>query len=168
MAKKKETAAAAALRKLRRKGRGSAADKLAVLAVDDLMATPMEELAPADEVAERVVAVLAGLAATENLDALVRERVAWVEGHLADERGKVGDALNDGARGALDDLLGAPYAMDPEHTLKALDHEAMRGLVRFGSRSRDTNEPPLTPGRTATSATAQPGGAPPLSQKTSA
>ncbi len=130
MPKKKESTAQRALRKLRRKGRGSAADKLAVVAVDDLLATPMADLIPPDEVTSRTVAVLAGLAAAANLDDLVRERIEFAEERLAGEEGKVGDGLSDDARAALETLLAAPYTLDPEHTLKALDHEAMRGLVR--------------------------------------
>ena len=130
MATKNQTVAAKALRKLKRKGRGSAADKLASIAVNDLLATPMVELVPADEVGARTVRVLAGLAMADNLEELVRERIEFVVGHLADEGGKVGDGLSAEARAALETLLAEPYAMDPEHTLKALDHEAMRGLVR--------------------------------------
>lgn len=130
MAKKKETPAQTALRKLKRKGRGSPAEKLAKIAMADMLATPMADLFPADEVAKRTVAVVEGLAAARNLDDLVRERIELVEGRLRDEPGRLGDWLSDDARAALEVLLGAPYTMDPEHTLKALDHEAMRGLVR--------------------------------------
>ncbi len=139
MASKKVTPAQAALKKLKRKGRGSASEKLAQIAMDDLLATPMTELVPAGEVATRCVAVLAGLAAADDLDGLVRERIERVELRLSQDGGKVGDWLSDDARGALEAVLGAPYAMDPERTLKALDHEAMRGLVRRVLRETLTN-----------------------------
>ena len=60
MATKNQTVAAKALRKLKRKGRGSAADKLASIAVNDLLATPMVELVPADEFVELARAWPAG------------------------------------------------------------------------------------------------------------
>ena len=130
MANKKVTPAQRALKKLRRKGRGSASGKLAQLVVDDLLARPMEELAPPEDVARRSIEVLRGLAECGQLETLVAERVDAWHARLAGDRGRLLDWLTDDARARLEEVLAAPYAPDPEQTLRAMDQEAMRNLVR--------------------------------------
>lgn len=130
MPKKSSSPADAALKKLRRKGKNSASVKLAGIIVDDLLDSPIRELAPPEEVADRSMDLLAGLAEAGDLEAMVIERVDRYVDHLASESGTLRDWLPGEAPDRLKDLLETAQAKDSDATLKVLDHEAMRGLVR--------------------------------------
>ncbi len=130
MPKKSSSPADKALKKLRRKGKTSASAKLAGIIVDDLLARPLRELAPPDEVADRSMDLLAGLAEAGDLETMVIERVDRYIDHVAAETGTLRDWVPGEAPERLKDLVMAAEAKSSDATLKVLDHEAMRGLVR--------------------------------------
>ncbi len=118
------------VKRLRRRGAHAPAAKLAALAVDDLLRRPLEELLVPAEVADHAMDVLRGLASSEELAQVVRARVSWWIDRLAEEPGVAGDWLDDEGVARLEELLERPFPLDPELTMRWLDHEAMRNLVR--------------------------------------
>jgi hypothetical protein len=130
MPKKTASPAEKALKKLRRKGKSSASAKLAGVIVDDLLSRPLRELAPPQDVAERSMELLAGLSEADDLEGMVKDRVDRWLGHMEAEEGTLRDWMPGDATQRLQELVAATRASDSEATLKMLDHEAMRGLVR--------------------------------------
>ena len=130
MPKKTSSTADKALKKLRRKGKGSASVELAGVIVDDLLARPLRELVQPQDVAERSMELLAGLAEADEIEAMVVDRLdRWLD-HMTAEEGTLRDWTPGSAPQRLRELVAAARASDPDATLKMLDHEAMRGLVR--------------------------------------
>jgi len=130
MAKKTDAPAQKALKKLRRKGKNSASAKLAVVIVDDVLARPARELFDPDEIAERSLELLAGLAAAGDLEELIEARLRNGLQHLEDERGTLGDWVPGEAADRLREVVAASHGMDADQTLRWIDHDAMRDLVR--------------------------------------
>ena len=130
MAAKSESPALKALKKLRRKGKNSASAKLATLVVDDLLGRPARELFDSDELADRSMELLAGLAQAGELEELIEARLhRWLQ-HMEDERGTLGDWVPGEAAGRLRDVVAASHGLDADQTLRWIDHDAMRDLVR--------------------------------------
>ncbi len=130
MAKTLTNPAQRAIKKLQRRGKNSASVKLASLTVNRLLERPLEELAEPEEVSRRILALLEGLSESDELEALVLDRLERAVARLEEEEGTLGDWLSEEATEQLLDTLGRPYSMDQDLTLRLLDHEAMRNLVR--------------------------------------
>lgn len=130
MAKTRTTTAQRAVKKLQRRGKNSASEKLAALTVERLLERPLVDLADPEEVTQRIQALLVGLGGSENLEALILDRLERGVERLEGEDGTLGDWLSEDATEQLLESLARPYPMDQELTLRLLDHEAMRNLVR--------------------------------------
>ena len=130
MAKKADSPARSALKKLRRKGKRSASARLAVVIVDDLLDRPSRELFVPDEIAGRAMELLAGLGEAEDLEGLVEARLRRGLQHLEGEGGALGDWVPGAAAERLREVVAASHGMDADQTLRWIDHEAMRDLVR--------------------------------------
>jgi hypothetical protein len=119
-----------ALKKLQRKGRNSAASKLAALILDDLCARPLREIVDPAEVAQQAMDTMAALAECDELESLLRQRSeVWLD-HMAEEDGALGAWVPGEAAKRLAALVRDAETTDTERALELLDHEAMRGLVR--------------------------------------
>jgi len=130
MAKKAGTQAQKALKKLQRRGKSSASAKLAAVIVDDLLDRPARELFDAEEIAARSLDLLAGLAEADDLEELIESRIRrWLE-LMEDEEGTLGDWVPGEAAQRLREVVSASHGMDADETLRWIDHEAMRDLVR--------------------------------------
>ena len=107
-----------------------AADSLAALSIESLLATPVGELVPADVVTATARKALGAWLESETAVKALNTVVESVANRLQTERRPLKDVVASDVRHALREMMGRPFSPDRKLVLTIIDRPPTRELVR--------------------------------------
>ncbi len=99
--------------------------------LDHALAQPLRDaLGPAETLASKAATALRNTAANPELAPWIARELAVLRGHIKPEEGSVADALPPALPAALAEALGRPFTPGHELVRAAINHAAMRSMMR--------------------------------------